>query len=102
MFEASCPNCKSGLEDTFHALSSCPSLVSVWQVQFVNPMNATGSVSGFIDVIQLAQQDRNHVDLFAMMVSLIWMRRNKSQVGERVFNLEKIPAMACDSLQEFQ
>lgn len=100
--DSCCSNCKMDPEDTLHALWSCPSLTPIWQVQFAELMRATGSVSSFLDVIQLAQNDTGHVDLFAMMISFIWIRRNKSRTEETVFELEKIPALARDSLQEFQ
>ena len=37
-----------------------------------------------------------------MMVSLIWMRRNKVRAGEEAFPLSKISSMAGESLCEFQ
>ena len=77
-------SCKNGLEDTLHALWSCPSLAPIWQVQFAKLMSVTGFISSFMDVIQLAQNDKGHIDLFAMMISLIWMRRNKSRTGEKI------------------
>ncbi|KAK7826478.1 hypothetical protein CFP56_032136 [Quercus suber] len=36
---------------------------------------------------KLAQQDQSCFDLFAMMVSLIWMRRNKARVEEESYLL---------------
>ena len=84
ILDSCCQSCKNGLEDTLHALWSCPSLAPIWQVQFAKLMSVTGFISSFMDVIQLAQNDKGHVDLFAMMISLIWMRRNKSRTGEKI------------------
>ena len=40
-------------------------------------------------------------DLFAWMVSLIWLRRNKVRLDEDAVPLSRIPSMASDTLQEF-
>ena len=67
-----------------------------------NKFVATNSVSSFLDVIQLAQQDRSHFALFAWTTSLIWMRRNKLRLEEDTVPLAMISSMACEGLQEYQ
>lgn len=98
--ETLCPHCKLEPKDTVHALWSYPA--EVCQVQFATLRAATASCNTFLDIIQLAQQDQSCFDLIAMIVSLIWMRRNKARVGEDTYPLAKINSMAGESLQEFQ
>ena len=43
----------------------------------LNKFVATNSVFGFLDVIQVEQQDRSRFALFAWTTSLTWMQRNK-------------------------
>ena len=56
----------------------------------------------FLDVIQLAQQDRLRFALFAWTISLIWMCRNKLRAEEETFPLAKISSLSSDGLQEYQ
>ena len=89
---------KMGPEDTLHALWMCPQLAMLWKVYFADLIEATNSVSSFLDVIQLAQHDWSHFVLFAWTLSLIWMRRNKLRLQEGAAPLAKISFMACEAL----
>ena len=80
--ESSCLQCNTGPEDALHALWTCPQLATVWQVNFADLIEATNSVSSFLEVIKFAQQDWSRFPLFAWTSSLIWMRRNKLRMQE--------------------
>ena len=69
--ETTCSLCKLEPEDTLHALWKCPLLSTVWQVSFADLVAGPNVVSNFLDVIQLAQQDRSRFALFAWTISLI-------------------------------
>nr|POF04761.1 putative ribonuclease h protein [Quercus suber] len=99
--ENMCLQCKTGPEDTLHALWTCPQLTTVWQVYFADLIEGTNSASSFLDVIQLAQQDPYRFALFAWMSSMIWMRRNKLRMQEDTAPLAKTSSMACEALQEY-
>lgn len=96
-----CPQCKKGPEHTLHALWTCPLLSTVWQVVFSDLVAISRSCSSFLNVIQLAQQNKSRLDLFAWMVSLIWHRRNKLHLEEDAIPIQKISPMASDALQEY-
>ena len=95
------PQCKLGLENMLHALWMCPLLSTVWQVLFTDLVAASNSCSSFLNVIQLAQQNKSCFDLFAWTTSLIWLRRNKLCLEEDAILISKISSMACDALQEY-
>ncbi|XP_075655175.1 uncharacterized protein LOC142625389 [Castanea sativa] len=100
--DALCPHCKLSPKDSFHALWSCPELLAMWQAHFADLRVATLGCAAFLDVIQCAQHDLSCIDLFAMRVSMIWLRRNKMRVGKDSYPLTRVSSMAYDSLQEFQ
>ncbi|XP_075645521.1 uncharacterized protein LOC142616586 [Castanea sativa] len=85
-----------------HALWSCPKLATVWIPQFAKLKDATSSLSAFIEIVHLAQQDPSCVEVFANIISLLWMRRNRASRGEECSILEKIPEQAGNLVQEFQ
>lgn len=71
--ETTCTQCNQGPEDTLHALWTCPQLYLVCQVLFPELIKTPSSCSSFLSVIQLAHQQSKRFDLFAWMVSLIWL-----------------------------
>nr|POF25282.1 putative ribonuclease h protein [Quercus suber] len=101
LIEPTCTLCNQGTEDMLHALWTCPLLSMVSQVLFPNLVTASSSSLSFLSVMQLAQLNKMGFDLFAWMVSLIWLRRNKVRLGEDAVPLLRIPSMASDALQEF-
>ena len=97
-----CPLCSQEPKDTVHALWSCPLLTEVWRSQFEALQVTSKSCRNFLDILLLAQQDHSCFELFAMMASLLWMRRNKVRASEESLPLSKINTMASESLKEFQ
>ena len=55
-----------------------------------------------LEIIQCCQDHCDCLDLFAMIISQLWTRRNKLRVGEEMAPLSKIVGLATDSLLEFQ
>ncbi|KAL0011121.1 hypothetical protein SO802_006229 [Lithocarpus litseifolius] len=96
-----CPGCKLTCETTLHALWSCTALSPVWDANFAWLLKKTKNCLSLLDVIQCCQDHSDSLDLFAMIISLLWTRRNKLRVGESVPPLANINALAADSLQEF-
>nr|POF19212.1 putative ribonuclease h protein [Quercus suber] len=97
-----CPGCSLGSESTMHALWSCSALTPVWATKFAWLMEKTSNCLSLMDVIQCCQENSDCLDLFAMIISQLWSRRNKLRVGDHVAPLAKINALAADSLLEFQ
>lgn len=63
-------------------------------------MDKTGNCASFLDILECASLDKSSFDLFAMMTSEIWMRRNKIRLGEPTLPLGQISSLACVALQE--
>lgn len=72
--EALCQECKLHPEDTLHALWSCPILKDTWKIHFGKFMTDTGNNSNFFKVLECASLEKSSFDLFAMMISEIWLR----------------------------
>ena len=97
-----CPGCKLKSETTLHTLWSCPALASVWTTKFDWLLKKTSSCLSMLEIIQCYQDHCGNLNLFAMIISQLWTRRNKLRVGEVAAPMSKIVGLATDSLQEFQ
>ncbi|KAL0015102.1 hypothetical protein SO802_002171 [Lithocarpus litseifolius] len=75
-----CQECKVHPEDTLHTLWFCPSLKDTWKVQFSKLMTKKGNNSSFFKILEHASAEKSPFNLFAMMISEVWQRRNKVQV----------------------
>ncbi|KAK7853739.1 hypothetical protein CFP56_034802 [Quercus suber] len=75
--------------------------MEVWKVHFGWLVKAAGMAASFFDVLQLCSEKSNLVDLFVMIVSQIWTRRNKLRVGKGAAPLDMINQLASASLQVF-
>ncbi|KAL0009992.1 hypothetical protein SO802_005100 [Lithocarpus litseifolius] len=100
--DPTCQACGAAQESTLHALWSCPKLSEVWSVHFSKLRSEARNCSSFLEVFQMCLEKSHPSDLFAMIVYLIWFRRNKLRVGETVADLKLINSMAKDALLEFQ
>nr|POE80494.1 hypothetical protein CFP56_04851 [Quercus suber] len=96
-----CPNCNLELETITHALWSWPKLDTMWLPQFAKLKEATSSLSNFIEIVHLAQHDPSYVEVFANIISLLWMRKNRATLGEENSSFEKILKQARNLVQEF-
>ena len=85
--EVVCTECKVQPKDMLHALWSCSNLKDTWKVHFSKLMTETGTCSSFFEILERASTEKSSFDLFAMMISEIWQRRNKVRVGETVMSL---------------
>nr|POE78573.1 putative ribonuclease h protein [Quercus suber] len=97
-----CRDCKLKSETILHGLWSCSALSPVWTPKFAWLLEKTKTCMSMLDIIQCCQDHGDSTDLFAMIISHLWTRRNKLRVGECVVPLEKIVGLATDSLLEFQ
>ena len=96
-----CPICGLEQETIIHALWSCPTLAEVWTVHFAWLIRQTRLCSNFLDIIQACCSRGDCFDLFTIISSIIWTRRNRLRVGEITVPLQRINALARDTLQEF-
>nr|POF08360.1 putative ribonuclease h protein [Quercus suber] len=100
--EDTCPHCNLNSESSLHALWSCPSLLPIWKVHFEWLIKDSWNCRSLLDVFQLCLESSDLLDLFAMISSLIWARRNQLRVGESAAPLDRICSMAVANLQEFR
>ena len=96
-----CPSCGVERETILHALWSCPALAEVWSIHFAWLSRQTRCCSNFLDLLQSCCTKRDCFELFAVISSIIWTRRNKMRAGEPTVPLKRINAVARDTLQEF-
>ena len=71
-------------------------------MHFSKLLTETGTCSSFFEILERALEEKSSSDLFAMMISEVWQRRNKVRVGEPALPLNQIPPKAYRALQEFQ
>ena len=71
-------------------------------MHFSKPLTEIGTCSSFFEILERALEEKSSFDLFAMMISEVWQRRNKVRVGETALPLNQIPPKAYGALQEFQ
>ena len=93
-----CQECKLYSEDTMHALWSCPKLNDACKVHFGQLKADTVHCAYFLEVINSASLVKSSFELFEIMVSAIWMWRNKVLLGETALPLGQIPSSAYDAL----
>ena len=66
----------------YHACALvCLKLNNAWKVHFNQLQVGTVHNVSFLEIIDRASLEKTSFDLFAMMVSAIWMRRNKVRLG---------------------
>ena len=96
-----CQECKLHSKDVMHALWSCPNLSDVWKVHFEKLKANTVHSSSILEIFDNALIEKNSFDLFAIVVSAIWMHRNKVRMGENTLPLGQVPSSAYETIQEF-
>jgi len=96
-----CLGCKLKSETIFQAIWSYPALAPVWSSKFAWLMKLTKECSSLLEIFHCCQIHSDCFDLFAMVASQLWMRRNKLRVGDYVASLAKIFGLATDCLLEF-
>nr|POE59890.1 hypothetical protein CFP56_39459 [Quercus suber] len=94
--------CHVGEESVLHALWSCEDNCSMWGSCFASLPSEFSRVSSFRDLLELVFCSLLNSEVFAMTCWAIWNRRNKLQVGEVVWPLNKVAGIAHHHLQEFQ
>ena len=99
--EASCQLCGSMSESSLHALWLCPKLGSVWDTHLGPLRNDAKDCESLLEIIQTSMEKGHPTDLVAMIMSLIWNRRNKLRLGESVPDLRLLHSMAREALQDF-
>jgi hypothetical protein len=93
-----CEQCKSGVEDSLHALWSCPVLAPVWLQEHWLGSFTTQTFLDFTDVVStvLASCSKREAALFGVIAWLIWHVRNKKRLKQQGESLEGINQRALE------
>ena len=73
----------------------------IWLPQFAKLKEVSSPLTSFMELIHLAFKDPSCIEIFAVTISLIWMRRNRAAFGVDGPSLEKIPDQARSLVHEF-
>ena len=73
----------------------------VWDVHFGPLRKDAKECSNFLEVFQVCMEKGHPMDMLAMIISHIWLRRNKLRLGELVANLRLLYSVVRDALLEF-
>ena len=101
---AYCPNCKAAWEDTVHALWGCHRLYVIWEADAELKKCTKQKFNAFADWLEVLflMRDRVDVNLIAIIVWLIWNKRNSARLGEPVTKYHHIRAKAETLLLDYQ
>lgn len=99
-----CPYCKFDGEDTIHALWSCGGLFVIWEGDVELRKCSGQKFLPFADLLAylFIRKDRLDIDLLAVIMWLIWGRRNAARLGESVLDYHQIRAKAELYLLDFK
>ncbi|GMY34465.1 putative ribonuclease H protein At1g65750 isoform X1 [Fagus crenata] len=98
-----CDQCRMRVEDTMHALWSCPELAFVWPKEsWLGPL-LSRTFLDFTDLISsvLASCSQSESALFGSLAWLIWNVRNKKRLQQSGGTLEGINQRVYDRVEEF-
>ena len=99
-----CPFCKSDGEDTVHALWGCKRLLVVWQEDIVLRKFSGQKFHHFADFLAYVFMRKAcvDIDLLAVILWLIWGRRNAARLEEPIVDYPQLRSKAEVFLQDFQ
>ncbi|KAF3971158.1 hypothetical protein CMV_005209 [Castanea mollissima] len=99
--EATCDHCQSHPEDVLHALRLCPCLTEVWESDIVQRFRSTESLTDFQKLVLHVEEAGLGLELFSMIVWLLWQRRNQVRASTPTTPLGQIVTRAQQQLQDF-
>ena len=99
--KVTCDHYQSHLEDMLHALWLCPCLTKVWESDIVWRFRSTESLTDFQKLVLHVEEAGLGLELFSMIVWLLWQRRNQVRVGTPTIPLSQIVTRAQQQLQDF-
>ena len=92
--EANCDHCQSHSEDVLHALWLCPCLTEVWEANIGWSFRNSDRWVDFQKLILHVEEAGLDLELFSMIVWLLWQRRNHIRVETSTISLSQIVTRA--------
>ena len=99
---STCCLCLKEPESSLHATWECELLRLVWQRSFSGLINSGQGVGSAVELVELVQENKLNLELFAMTCWTLWNLRNKVWLDELGLPLDQIVDHAFNILQEFQ
>ena len=99
--EDCCNHYKIQHEDTLHALYLWPKLDKIWLLVQAWNQRSLWKTMNFVDFMGCILTENKDPNLFAMVVWVVWKRRNDMRVGKRGQNLPNLVQQACSKLHDF-
>ncbi len=103
LYKLLCDQCGKGIEDTMHALWSCPALASIWSMESCLGPLLSRSFLDFTDLISSVLSTCSTQDsaLFSVLAWLIWHTRNKKWLHQSGGSIEGINQRVQERVREF-
>ena len=99
--EDTCDHCKSSAESEFHALWECSTLTSVWNSVPELRLHHDQNVHTVSELIKLIHDERKDVNLLAMILWIVWYRRNKLKTTNEDYPVNQVSTNAKQALTEY-
>ena len=99
--EDTCDHCKSSAESEFHALWECSALTSVWNSVPELRLHHDQNVHTVSELIKLIHDERKDVNLLAMILWIVWYRRNKLKTTNEDYLVSQVSTNAKQALTEY-
>ena len=93
VLEDCCEQCTAEIEDTVHALWSCPLLSSVWEQQREWEFWEYEVFDTFRELVEFVVEKGLDLELFATTVWTIWHRRNALRTSQTPFPVQQVHQM---------
>ena len=77
-----CDQCECLNEDEVHAIWGCVQVREVWEQSCADVRNKYLNVGTMCDLVSIMKAEGKNMEVFVMMVWLIWLQRNKLRTNE--------------------
>ena len=97
-----CDHCKCRGEDVLRAIWNCDNIHEGWVHSFAKVRSKSTCIESVCDLVSIIQAEGKSLKEFAMIASLIWIRRNKLRHNKPALLVSKLAQSALTLLHEFQ
>lgn len=97
-----CEQCGYGAEDEFHAIWGCEKVRDGWASSFDEVRKKLQNIESLSDLVCIIRAEGKKLEKFAMIVWLIWIKRNSLRTSETARPCQKIARLAAALLAKYQ